>query len=95
VGADAPDPRAHAASFLHFPAVDEGNGREGDGVCDARQWRRLLGVDGRRVVVEGVELDEGAGAVVVHVRPFADRRRIGTDGTGQAPWRAAVRPGTV
>lgn len=42
---------------------------------DARLWQRLVGVDRRRVVIEGVTFDEAAGAVVVQVRPRRPKKR--------------------
>jgi transposase len=60
-------------------------------------WRRLLGVDDR-TVVEGLEWDDDADAVVVHVRPRrpkkrrcgrCERRCPGYDvGAGRRRWRA-------
>ena len=63
---------------------------------EARVWRALLGL--KNTVVEGVEFDDAAGVVVVHVRPTASRRgRCGTcrrrspgfdHGDGRRRWRA-------
>ena len=59
---DTPFPRYVSELF-------EGHGNEGwNGVRDVRVWKRLLGVE-RGVVVEAVELDELADAVVARVRP--------------------------
>jgi transposase len=65
-------------------------------VRSARLWARLLGVE--RTVVEGVEFDEEAGALVVAVRPCrGERRRCGIcrrrcpgydEGEGRRRWRA-------
>lgn len=62
----------------------------------ARVWARLLGVE--RTVIEGVEWDELAGAVVCHVRPArAEQGRCGVcrrrcprydAGEGRRRWRA-------
>jgi transposase len=66
-------------------------------VLGVKVWRRLLGVDDR-VVVERVEFDENADAVVAHVRPRrlrkrrcgrCGRRAPGYDrGEGGRRWRA-------
>jgi transposase len=66
-------------------------------VLGVKVWRRLLGVDDR-TVIERVEFDEGADAVVAHVRPRRLRRRRcgrcgrrapGYDqGEGPRRWRA-------
>jgi transposase len=66
-------------------------------VRDARLWQRLVGMDGRRVVVEGVEFDEEAGAVVVYVRPRRPKKRrcgrcgarapLYDQGQGRRRWR--------
>ena len=63
----------------------------------ANVWRRMLGVD-RQTVIEGVEEDEEAGAIVVCVRPRrATKRRCGRCGKrapgydqneGRRRWRA-------
>jgi len=60
-------------------------------------WRRVLGVD-RATVIESVEVDEGANAVVAYVRPRqGSKRRCGRCGTraplydrgeGRRRWRA-------
>lgn len=42
---------------------------------NARLWRRLLGVDDRRVVVENVEFDEDDEVVVALVRPRRSKKR--------------------
>ena len=62
-----------------------------------RVWARIAGVD-RRVVIEGVEIDEAAGEVVVACRPRANgARRCGRcsarsgrydNGEGRRRWRA-------
>lgn len=67
-----------------------------DGVQNRKLWQRALGLT--RTVVEGVEFDEGAGQVVVSVRPVAKargrcgrcgRRSPGFDrGQGRRRWRA-------
>jgi transposase len=67
-----------------------------NGVRHARVWARLLGVE--RTVIEGVEWDELAGAVVCHVRPVkGERGRCGVcrrrcprydAGEGRRRWRA-------
>jgi transposase len=66
-------------------------------VLGVKVWRRLLGVDDR-TVIEGVEFDEEADAVVAHVRPRRLRKRRcgrcgkrapGYDqGEGRRRWRA-------
>lgn len=63
----------------------------------ARVWKRLLGVDDK-TVIEGVEFDEDADAVVAHVRPRKPtKRRCGIcgqrcpgydQGDGRRRWRA-------
>ena len=62
-----------------------------------RVWARIVGVD-RRVVVEGVDIDESAGEIVVSCRPRANAaRRCGhcsrpagryDQGEGRRRWRA-------
>ncbi len=66
-------------------------------MLNASVWRRTLGVD-RATVIESVEFDEEADAVVVHVRPRrATKRRCGLcgrrapgydQGQGRRNWRA-------
>jgi len=66
-------------------------------VLNASVWRRALGVD-RATVIESVEFDEEADAVVIHVRPRrATKRRCGVcgrrapgydQGQGRRNWRA-------
>jgi transposase len=66
-------------------------------VLGAKVWRRLLGVDDR-TVIERVEFDEEASAVIAHVRPRRRRKRRcgrtgrrapGYDrGEGRRRWRA-------
>jgi transposase len=66
-------------------------------VLAAKVWRRLLGVD-ERTVIERVEFDEEASAVIAHVRPRRRRKRRcgrcgrrapGYDrGEGRRRWRA-------
>ena len=68
-----------------------------------RVWARIVGVD-RRVVIEGVEVDEVAGEVVVSCRPRANAaRRCGQcsrrasrydQGEGRRRWRA-LDAGTI
>ena len=63
---------------------------------ETRVWRALLGL--KNTVVEGVQFDDDAGVIVVHVRPVASRRsRCGTcrrrspgfdHGDGRRRWRA-------
>jgi len=78
--------------------LSEGFGaQEENGVLGAKVWRRLLGVDDR-TVIERVEFDEEADAVVAHVRPRrAKKRRCGRCGVpapgydrgeGRRRWRA-------
>jgi transposase len=66
-------------------------------VLNASVWRRALGVD-RATVIESVEFDEEADAVVIHVRPRrTTKRRCGLcgrrapdydQGQGRRNWRA-------
>ena len=66
-------------------------------MLNASVWRRALGVD-RATVIESVEFDEEADAVVIHVRPRrATKRRRGVcgcrapgydQGQGRRNWRA-------
>lgn len=63
---------------------------------NASVWRRVLGLDDRRVVVEEVELDDD-GVVVAHVRPRRSRKRrcgrcgvrasLYDQGEGRRRWR--------
>ena len=71
--------------------------REENGVRSVRVWARLLGVE-KGVVVEGVDYDEDADALVVSVRPRRGSKglcgRCGLEapgfdqGRGRRRWRA-------
>src|SRR6266705_1330797 len=69
-------PRSHArGSSTDFDDISE----KGNGVRSARLWARLLGVE--RAVIERVEFDEDAEAIVVAVRPRKGaKRRCGVCG---------------
>jgi transposase len=68
----------------------------GNGVCSARVWAGLLGVE--KTIIERVEFDERRGVLVVHARPVRGRRdRCGVcgrrcpgydQGQGRRRWRA-------
>jgi transposase len=85
-------------ALSYVSELSDGFGSEEEnGVLGVKVWRRLLGVDDR-TVIERVEFDEEADAVVAHVRPRrlrkrrcgrCGRRSPGYDqGEGRRRWRA-------
>src|SRR6266511_4152020 len=88
--------RLHAVPRLRFRLSKGWIRKKGNGVRSARLWARLAGVE--RAVVERVEFDEDADALVVAVRPRKSaKRRCGVcgrrcggydQGEGRRRWRA-------
>ncbi len=92
----APAEVAHAASCLAFGLLKVQERGGGSGVLSKKVWRRLLAVDAD-TVIEWVEFEEDADAVVVSVRPRVGGRlscgrcgrpSAGYDrGEGRGRWR--------